>query len=122
MITTAACTGDWPRLIRGRLLQSIDMAKMGLVAIGGLPPIINPRHPTRCRYETPDPDDALIASGCADFAFNSNLDRENFDELLQAGACGSTSRAGSPTSTTSTSAPSRGILPERCQSGGAQCR
>ncbi len=27
----------------------------------------------------------LIASGCADFAFNSNLDKENFDEYFKPG-------------------------------------
>ncbi|MBC8674461.1 exopolysaccharide biosynthesis protein [Aeromonas hydrophila] len=28
----------------------------------------------------------LIASGCADFAFNSNLDKENFDEYFKPGS------------------------------------
>ena len=27
----------------------------------------------------------LIASGCADFSFNSNLDKENFDEYFKPG-------------------------------------
>ena len=64
----------------------------------------------------------LIASGCADFAFNSNLDKENFDEYFKPGSVRIYEQSEIADLNYSTSAPSRGILPERCQPGGAQCR
>lgn len=59
---------------------------MGLVAIGDCPyngPLATQQDADMKRLILMMP---LIASGCADFAFNSNLDKENFDEYFKPGS------------------------------------
>ena len=95
---------------------------MGLVAIGDCPyngPLATQQDADMKRLILMMP---LIASGCADFAFNSNLDKENFDEYFAGERADLRAERARRPQLPSTSAPSRGILPERCQPGGAQCR